>query len=403
MNQMQQVTPQVSKHMFGGRKVIDVDTHLTEPHDLWLKRAPASLKDRVPQVKMINGKRSWVLDGNVIIGEGANPSSTIAKDGSKWPGLDFLSRGIEDCHLASHSVRERVQLMDDTGISAQVLYPNILGFGGQHTAKVDGELRTACIRIYNDAMAEFQEASGQRIFPMALLPWWDAKAAADETVRCHKMGLRGININSDPHEHKDLNGNQLPDLGQDYWAPLWEVCTSLNMPVNFHIGASDQMMDWFGQQGWPGLPYDLRMGLGGAMLFINNSRVLANIIYSTLLDRYPKLQFVSVESGIGWVPFMLEALDMQYRETGFNAGKLKRMPSEYFATNFHACFWFERKNLSTSIKQIGVERVLFETDFPHPICLYPIDNVDQAMADLTEAEKVKVLSGNAEKLYNIKL
>jgi predicted TIM-barrel fold metal-dependent hydrolase len=145
------------------------------------------------------------------------------------------------------------------------------------------------------------------------------------------------------------------------------------------------------------------MGLGGAMLFINNSRVLANLIYSTLLDRYPKLQFVSVESGIGWVPFMLEALDMQYRETGFNAGKLKRMPSEYFATNFHACFWFERKNLSTSIKQIGVERVLFETDFPHPICLYPIDNVDNAMADLTEAEKVKVLSGNAERLYNIKV
>mgnify|MGYP001222926848 CR=1 FL=1 len=62
---------------FGGRKVVDVDTHLTEPHDLWTSRAPASLKDRVPQVKVIDGKRSWVLDGDDIIGEGANPSSTV--------------------------------------------------------------------------------------------------------------------------------------------------------------------------------------------------------------------------------------------------------------------------------------------------------------------------------------
>src|ERR1700712_5347087 len=89
---------------FGGRKVIDVDTHLTEPHDLWTSRAPAALKDRVPQVKVFNGKRSWVIDGDVIIGEGANPSSTISADGSKWLGLDFINRSFEECHPASHSV-----------------------------------------------------------------------------------------------------------------------------------------------------------------------------------------------------------------------------------------------------------------------------------------------------------
>ena len=121
------------------------------------------------------------------------------------------------------------------------------------------------------------------------------------------------------------------------------------------------------------------------------------------MDRFAKLQFVSVESGIGWIPFILEALDMQYKETAINQGKLRRMPSEYFATNFAACFWFERKNLSASVRQLGVDNCMFETDFPHPICLYPIDDVDHAMADLTEAEKVKILSGNAERIYNIKV
>jgi predicted TIM-barrel fold metal-dependent hydrolase len=388
---------------FRGRKVVDVDTHLTEPHDLWVKRAPAHLRARVPQVKTIAGKRSWVIDGDIVIGAGANPSSTVAADGSKWPGLEFLTRQIEECHPGSYSVKERLALMDSLGIAAQILYPNILGFGGHNAAKVDSELRLASVQIFNDAMAELQAESGDRIFPMALLPWWDVRESVKEIERTHAMGLKGVNINSDPHAATILGGAKLPDLGQPDWNPMWEACESLDLPVNFHIGASEQSMDWLGVWGWPGLHHDLRMGIGGALMFLNNGRVLANLIYSGILDRYEKLKFVSVESGIGWVPFILETLDMQYRETAINHGTLKRLPSEYFSTNFAACFWFERKNLSSRIREVGVDNCLFETDFPHPVCLYPIDDVDHALADLTEDEKVKVLSGNAERIYNIRV
>jgi predicted TIM-barrel fold metal-dependent hydrolase len=130
---------------------------------------------------------------------------------------------------------------------------------------------------------------------------------------------------------------------------------------------------------------------------------MGNLILSGLLDRFPKLQFVSVESGIGWIPFLLEAIDYEYRETGANQQHLQRMPSEYFASNFHACFWFERRDLTHQIRAVGADRVLFETDFPHPVCLFPADNVDAALAGLTEDEKVKVLSGNASRIYRISL
>jgi predicted TIM-barrel fold metal-dependent hydrolase len=282
-----------------------------------------------------------------------------------------------------------------------VLYPNILGFGGQHAVKVDDELRLACVEIFNDAMAEFQAESGQRIFPMALLPWWDVKLAVAEIERAKRLGLRGININSDPHTFTTAGGSKLPDLSSEHWYPMWEACEALDMPVNFHIGASEVSMDWLGWQGWPGLHRDLRSELGGAMLFINNGRVMGNLILSGLLDRYSKLQFVSVESGIGWVPFLLEAIDYEYQEVAANQARLRRKPSEYFKTNFYACFWFERRDLSNQIKAVGVDNVLFETDFPHPVCLYPIDDMDKAMSGLSEAEKVKVLSGNAAKVYNI--
>jgi predicted TIM-barrel fold metal-dependent hydrolase len=395
--------PILDRSVFGGRKVIDVDTHLVEPFDLWTSRAPASMRDRLPRVKMVDGIRSWVIDNDRILSKGAVPACTISKDGVKWPGLDFTKKQFEEVNLAAHSVKERVALMDEMGVSAQIIYPNILGFGGQKAVEVDDQLRLATVQIFNDAMAEMQAESGNRLYPMAMLPWWDAALSVQEIRRVHAMGLKGLNINSDPHTFHRADGSRLPDLGQPYWYPMWEACEALDLSINFHIGASEESMDFVGTQGWPDLHQDMRSGLGGAMLFINNGKTMGNLILSGLLDRFPRLKFVSVESGVGWIPFFLETIDYQMSETGFNACKLQRKPSEYFQTNFYACFWFERKSIAYDIKRLGVDNVMFETDFPHPICLYPVDNIDVALDGLTEAEKVKVLSGNAARVYNITL
>ncbi len=389
--------------VFGGRKVIDVDTHLVEPFDLWSSRAPAALRDRLPRVKVHDGIRSWVIDEDRVLSKGAVPACTISKSGEKWPGLDFIQKQIEDVDPAAYSVKERLDVMDRMGVDAQIIYPNILGFGGQAAVQVDDDLRLTTVQIFNDAMAELQEESGQRMFPMAMLPWWDVDLSVKEIERAHAMGLRGLNINSDPHTFRRKDGSRLPDLGQEYWYPMWEACEALDLPINFHIGASEESMDFVGTQGWPDLHQDMRSGLGGAMLFINNGKTMGNLILSGLLDRYEKLKFVSVESGVGWIPFFLETVDYQMSETGANACKLQRKPSEYFQSNFYACFWFERKNIAYDIKRLGVDNVLFETDYPHPICLYPVDNIDTALEGLSEQEKVKVLSGNAAKLYNIDL
>ena len=393
----------LDKSVFGGRKVIDVDTHLVEPFDLWTSRAPASMKDRLPRVKVVDGIRSWVIDDDKLLSKGAVPACTISKQGVKWPGLEFVQKQIEDVHPAAYSVKERLGVMDSMGVDAQIIYPNILGFGGQKAVEVDDALRQATVEIFNDAMADLQNESGQRMFPMAMLPWWDVNLCVKEIERIARLGLKGLNINSDPHTFRRANGEFLPDLGQPYWNPMWEACEAYDLPINFHIGASEESMDFVGMQGWPGLHQDMRSGLGGAMLFINNGKTMGNLILSGLLDRYTKLKFVSVESGLGWIPFLLEAVDYQMAETGFNACKLQRRPSEYFKSNFYACFWFERKNLVHDIRQLGVDNVLFETDYPHPICLYPVDNMETALGGLTEEEKVKVLSGNASRIYNIKV
>jgi predicted TIM-barrel fold metal-dependent hydrolase len=387
---------------FDARRVVDVDSHYSEPHDLWTKRAPQKFKDRVPRVASVSGKQLWVIDENHPLGMNASPGSTVLKDGTKLRGLDFMRLSHKDVHAGCYDAKARVALMDQLGISAQLIYANVLGFGGLASGKIDSELRLLSTKIFNDAMAELQEESDQRIFPMALLPWWDVKEAVAEVQRTHEMGLHGININPEPHGAYVGSAEPIPDLSETYWHPLWEICEALDQPVNFHVGASNVALDFASKKPWPKLSEISNYVVTSSLVFMDNATTMANIVLSGLLDRFPKLKLVSVESGLGWVPFLMEALDYQFKEAG-EKGNLRRPPSEYIKTNIYTAFWFERRLLTEHIRAIGVDNVMFETDFPHPTCLYPIDDVAGAFKGLTGPEIDKVLSGNAIRVYNLPL
>jgi predicted TIM-barrel fold metal-dependent hydrolase len=80
-------------------------------------------------------------------------------------------------------------------------------------------------------------------------------------------------------------------------------------------------------------------------------------------------------------------------------------PIDYFRRQVFACFWFERRDLAAQVRRVGVDNVMFETDFPHPTCLYP-DPLQRAagqLADFTDEERGKLFSGNAAQLYRIPL
>jgi predicted TIM-barrel fold metal-dependent hydrolase len=187
---------------------------------------------------------------------------------------------------------------------------------------------------------------------------------------------------------------------------LWEVCADLGLPVHFHIGASQTTLAWYGSSPWPSHGDDLKLAIGSAMMYITNARVLANIIYSGMLERHPRLKVVSVESGIGWIPFVLEALDHQANETAPGAmDHLSLRPSEYFRRQIYACYWFEKMDVAHTFDVLGHDNILFETDFPHPTCLYPdsLTYAAQGLAGVAPEVQRKVLQDNAAALYRIAL
>jgi uncharacterized protein len=380
--------------------VVDADSHWSEPPDLFTSRAPAEYRDRVPRVEEVDGQPTWVFDGHPVGRHSA--AGVIARDGHKESSYKALYEwGHEEVHVGAYDPRVRLGVMDECGIDAQVIFPSTIGLGGQDLGLVEDQvLCRVAIEIYNDGMAEIQAESNNRLLPMPLMPAWDIDTCIAEAKRVAALGARGVNMTSDP---QDLGA---PDLANRAWDPFWDVCAEYQLPVHFHIGASVTAMTFFGQYFWPSHPLNTQLAIGGSLLFIGNARVVTNLILTGMFDRHPDLKMVSVESGVGWIPFILETLDYEMAENApSELAELKKMPSEYFRSNLYATFWFEknRNKLPDLIEAVGEDNILFETDFPHPTCLYPkpLEAVEAKMATLTPEIRAKILGENARKLYRL--
>ena len=378
-----------------GYTIIDVDTHVTETPDLWTSRAPASIRDRVPRIETNkDGGLSWIVGGTPML---ASPglTATAGVGNFKNPPKNY-----EEMHPGAYDAKERLKYMDKMGIWAMVMYPNVGGFGAQEFLKLnDPELMLSCVQIYNDWQTEWASADSRRLLPITSISFWDVEAAVKEVRRCAAMGHKGILFTGEPQSFDQ------PLLGDPHWNPLWEVAVELNLPISFHIGSGNMELGLL----------ESKMASYGRMaactelsvdIFLKNAMQLNDLILSGVLARYPDIKFISVESGIGWVPFALEALDYQFHgnDVAEEHPEFDLLPSEYFARNVYACYWFEQLAPRRLIDKVGADNILFETDFPHPTSLYGDEvhaRIKGGLSDCEESVRRKILWENGQKLYKV--
>ena len=374
--------------------IIDADTHVTEPPDLWTSRLPAKWKDRAPHVAWNEDSQQevWVVDGTPT-----TPIGVTATAGWRDP-FPANPPTFDDCHRGSHDLAARLEYMDSLGIWAQVLYPNVGGFGNQAFQAIDdAELKLACVRAYNDFLVEWIAPESRRFVPVMALPFWDVAASVAEIERCAALGHRGVLFTGEPHSHG------LPYLCDRSWDPIWAAAQAARLPVSFHIGSGD--MSDIGPERRDAEGYATNSARGGSALFLANGGHILDLLFSGILPRFPDLQFVSVESGVGWVPFVLQSADYQFGQLGVHQERpeFELLPSEYFRRQVYACCWFEKLN-SDVLEFVHADRVLFETDFPHPTSIYDADvhaAIENGLAGLTDADRRRVLWDNTAALYGI--
>lgn len=400
-------------------KIIDCDAHFTEPPGLWTDRVPASLRDRVPQMRTIDGVAAWYLDDELWASIGGN---TIRTGSEKVLGSHVV-QPFEQVDPSSYSVRERLRLLDQVDIHAQILYPNGIGFASNHVfAIADDQIRTLVLQTYNDFLVEVQEQGEGRLFPQALLPIWDIDLTVAEMERLLDRGIRGFTLSDKP----ELLG--LPELPEPYFEPMWDLFDQSGAVANFHIGAgarkeeiealraartrprqtdfSNEPIPAVAKPAWRSFGNQRMLAVFASQMYMSNVRIIANLTMSDLFDRFPRLKIVSAESGIGWVPFMLEALEFQFDEMITDADELalqQRRPTDYFRDHIYVMFWFEKLAAEKLIADIGVGNVLVETDIPHPTCLYPgpREHFARVLRNLDDDARRRVLQDNAAELYRI--
>ena len=377
--------------------VIDVDTHLTEPPDVWTSRMPAKLRDQVPHIERIDGVDVWMAGSERI---GAPGTTSMA-------GFDGIipehPATYDEIDPSMYDAEARLAHMDREGISAQILYPNVGGFGNGYFLRIgERSLVADCVRAYNDFLTDWTSADPDRLLPITAVPFWDIDLALAEIARCLDNGHRAINFCNQPADYGE------PPLAHRHWDPIWALAQEAGVSVSFHVGGGNigGMMSDEAEMGWM-----TNFAKVSSLIIVDNMRCMGDLIFGGICHRFPDLKFVSVESGAGWIPAVLETFDWQWRNGGVTVDhpEYDMLPSDYFRRQIYGCFWFERESARFALEQYP-DNILFETDFPHPTCQHPgprtpaqrpREYAEEALSELDDGILAKVLHDNAAELYKL--
>ena len=145
--------------LFDRFAVIDVDSHLTEPPDVWTARVPASRRDEVPHIERVDGQDVWMVQGERL---GAPGYYSMAGHDGIMPAS--IPQTYDDIAPSMYDPQARLRFLDEQGIRAQVLYPNVGGFGNGYFLRLgDRELVAQCVMAYNDFLTDWTSADPDRL------------------------------------------------------------------------------------------------------------------------------------------------------------------------------------------------------------------------------------------------
>lgn len=353
---------------------------MTEPGDLWVQRLDHKFRDDAPRV-VKNEKPSGAP--YIFVGPGIHPLTVAGVFAAGRSGNELrehMKHGYEAARPSGWDPVERLKDQDLDGVLAEVLYSSL---GIVLLNMKQPELQMACLRVYNDWLAEFCAHNPKRLIGIGLYPL-TALPDVSEIERCAKKGLKGILILA-------TDDNDLP-YSDERFDPLWRAASASGMPISLHKPLVS------GMSLTPAMPTaaDLQIHVIHVV-----EQCITRLVYGGVFERFPKLQVVSAENDVGWIPNWVHRLDHVHSKVA-NARQLPMKPSEYVRRNVWATFQDDPLGPATW-KFFGEQNYMWASDFPHADSTFPnsLKTIGENFAGVPESVTRQIVFDNANRLYNM--
>jgi len=405
----QLASPQATDTLAKVPLIVDVDAHVVEPPDVWSSRLPAKYQDVGPRIV-------YAPQGPVkLVGSTYQESpGTDGPDVAWWfyedrqislkryiaaagvPAEEVGMNGVtyEQIRAGCFKQVDRLEDMTINGVQAQMCFPNIPRFCGQlFMWGKDKDLSLLCVQAYNDWMVEeWCAGSGGRLIPLCIVPMWDVALAAAEVRRNAARGVRAVAFSEIPAYLGEAS------IHSGYWDPFFAACEETGTVVAMHIGSGTKT---------PTTSEDAPAAVQGTIIFGNAANSLVDFLFSGVLHRFPGVKLLYAEAQIGWIPYVLERTDdvwFTHRGWAHGQDKCPELPSSYYYRQVFSCFFKDPVGVSV-IDQVGIDNVMFETDYPHQDGTWPRSREAAAeqFGHLPQDQVDKIARGNAIRLLGLDL
>jgi predicted TIM-barrel fold metal-dependent hydrolase len=374
-------------------KMIDVDGHVLEPRDTWIKYIAPKYRQRAIRIERdSNGDEVLLFDGKPLE-VARNRLATLG--GVDMDPTEILRPGrytYEDgCPPGGYDAQARLEVMDSEGIDIAILYPTIGICWEGHVD--DPALAHAYTEAYNRWLVDFCSYAPQRLIPVAHLNLLDVDLAVQELERAHAAGCRGIFISPDvfARAHRRFDDH--------VFDPFWAAAQERELPLAFHVVVRDQpTTTYVDPYNGGGVSFGL---LNFAFLAIDVMGAFTELLSAGVLERYPRLKVAVLETGANWISAWLDRLDHKY-EVIQAFTRLEMKPSDYFRRQCLVSADPDESMTSEIVRHVGAQYFAWASDYPHiDAAMGVVKEMRKHLAVLPESDQRVVLGENASRFYGL--
>ncbi|NEQ97074.1 MAG: amidohydrolase [Cyanothece sp. SIO2G6] len=323
--------------MINGYKIIDADSHVIEPPEMWARYLEPKFREFAPTTDM-------KIKGESIT---EKISQQVRDEGNKQ-----MMQAHPQAYLNRYSAEAHIQAMLQMGIDISFIYPTY----GLWLFAIDAlppNVIGAFVRAYNTWLyEEFCSYDPDRLRGVGAINLHAPDEMVKELHRIANFGWKAVFLRPNP-----VKGRILSD---PIYEPFWAACEDFDLAVGIHEGTHSRLPTTGADR------FHTRFALHACSHPMENMMALLALIEGGVLERHPKLRVAFLESGCGWLPYWLWRLDEEYENLYWEVkDDVKLKPTDYFRRQCFISVEPSEPYLPSIIGSIGVDNLIFGSDYPH--------------------------------------